>query len=389
MNGILQGTIGILPPGALGVGFFYHLTRKLAQIDGSVFFVERDGSSSAAMLRSIGELLIGDETGLHRQPLAPILKPELSRCQAAACLPEVLLICPNPDQLLPLLTPCVSLLERASETGTLDPAALPLPLLVLCSNGIYFQRIRQVFLEKLEESTLLGRLPDLWPDLMPSIVGRLLRGVSLQTALRDGDGSGAVYRPGPSGPTRLAGGDLASRCRAHELLAGRGGLFEIAETASPTRTEFDKAMVNLAANLLGQLAAIDEDGRFSPLALREILSRIGESAVRDLVRRVVEIGRAVRAYGPKEDLTGIGDTVFKNLQRHGEHMPSSLQWLSLRLKRGEAITDLSPTELWLLDPLMYYARSAGLNEALNYFESLRSRLREKLARASERAARST
>ena len=118
-------------------------------------------------------------TGTPGQPLAPILKPDLNRCQAAACLPEVLLICPNPDQLLPLLTPCVSLLERASETGTLDPAALPLPLLVLCSNGIYFQRIRQVFLEKLEESTLLGRLPDLWPDLMPSIVGRLLRGVSL------------------------------------------------------------------------------------------------------------------------------------------------------------------------------------------------------------------
>ena len=118
------------------------------------------------------------------------------------------------------------------------------------------------------------------------------------------------------------------------------------------------------------------------LALREILSRIGESAVRDLVRRVVEIGRAVRAYGPKEDIAEIGDTVFQNLQRHGEHVPSSLQWLSLRLKRGEAITDLSPTELWLLDPLMYYARSAGLIEALNYFESLRSRLREKLAKAT-------
>ena len=56
----------------------------------------------------------------------------------------------------------VSLLESAWKRGELD--ALPLPVVVLASNGIYYQRLRQIYLEKLEESSLLGRLPDLWPD---------------------------------------------------------------------------------------------------------------------------------------------------------------------------------------------------------------------------------
>lgn len=381
MSGILRGSVGILPPGALGVGLFYHLTDRLGRVDGTVFFLERQGSASAALLRSTGELRIADESGIHRQPLAPILRPDLAGCLASGGLPEVLLVCPNPDQLLPLLTPCIALLEQAGERGALNPAELPLPLLVLCSNGIYFQRIRQVFLEKLEESTLLGRLPDLWPDLMPAIVGRLLRGVSQQTAVREGDGAEAVYHPGPPGPTRLAGGDLANRRRAHELLAGRGGLFEIAESASPTRTEFDKAIVNLAANLLGQLASIDEQGRFQPITVREVLARIGEPGVRELARRVVEVGRAVRAYQPAENTEEIADAVIANLKRHEEHVPSSIQWLGLRLKRPGPVTEISPTELWLLEPLTHYARSAGLSDALEYFQALKSTLHHKLSRA--------
>jgi hypothetical protein len=135
--------------------------------------------------------------------------------------------------LLSIISECVELLEAAYEAGTLE--ALPLPILVLCSNGIYFQRIRQIFLEKLEEATLLGRLPDLWPDLMPKIISRLLRGVSIQTGIREGSGAATIYRPGPRGITRIAGGDAANRERSCALLAGRGGWFEPAPHSSATR----------------------------------------------------------------------------------------------------------------------------------------------------------
>jgi len=45
------------------------------------------------------------------------------------------------------------------------------------------QRLLNIFVEWLEESALLGRLPDLWPDFMPRIVGRLLRGMTIQTGV--------------------------------------------------------------------------------------------------------------------------------------------------------------------------------------------------------------
>src|SRR3954469_25298644 len=216
MPALVQGTVGIVPAGALGVSFFYHLTHQLQKIDGSVFFLERRGSNMCAPLRDKGKLVIFDQQMVHHVP-ASLLKPGLLRCYQDGSLPEILLVCPNPDQLLSIISECVELLEAAYEAGTLE--ALPLPILVLCSNGIYFQRIRQIFLEKLEEATLLGRLPDLWPDLMPKIISRLLRGVSIQTGIREGSGAATIYRPGPRGITRIAGGDAANRERSCALLA--------------------------------------------------------------------------------------------------------------------------------------------------------------------------
>lgn len=387
MSRFIPESIGILPAGALGVGLFYHLTRQLTEIDRSVFFVGRSGSASAQSLQARGEIRIADASGIHQLPLAGLLKSDLLTCSRQAELPEVLLLCPNPDQLLPILGLAVNLLEEAHERRELTPDSLPVPLLVLSSNGIYFQRIRQVFLEKLEESTLLGRLPDLWPDLMPLIVGRLMRGVTIQTALREGNGGDAVYRPGPPGNTRLAGGATGPRDRAHELLSRRMPGFENADRASPTRVEFDKALINLAANFLGQLAAIDPGGRFKPLTIGEIRGQLGDAAIVELGVWVVAVGKAVRAYEPHEDPRDIVRPVLRSLEENSRHTPSSIQWLASRLSRGEPIDALTPTELWLIDPLLHYARSAGLETAERYFQSLKSTLHERLSRIAPSAPR--
>ena len=153
----VQGTIGIVPAGALGVSLFYHLTRQLDEIDGTVFFLERRGSGSVANLRARGELCIADARQVHRVPLATLFKEDLVKVYEKGEAPEIVLACPNPDQLFGIINEMVSLLESAFKRGELDP--LPLPIMVLASNGIYYQRLRQIYLEKLEESTLLGRLP--------------------------------------------------------------------------------------------------------------------------------------------------------------------------------------------------------------------------------------
>jgi hypothetical protein len=291
-----------------------------------------------------------------------------------------LLVCTQPDQLLAVLGTWVRLFESlytADSASAIDQ----LPVLVLASNGIYFQRVRQFLIERLEESTLFGRLPDLWPDLMPRLVGHLLRGVTIQTGQREGSGAEAVYRPGPQGRTRVAGGDAALRARTVDLLASLGGWFEGVDDASPTRVEFDKALVNLTANLLGQLAAIDDSGGFRRVTAGEMLTPPHANEVRELVGHVVEVGRAVRAYGADESVEEILTRMRKSLETHADHVPSSLQWIEGQLQRQTLSPRLTPTEAWLLEPLIRYAHGAGLEAAARYFEMLTRRVEHRLALA--------
>ena len=384
MRRVREGTIGIIPPGALGVGFFYHLTDKLRRDDGTVFFLERTGSKSAPALRSHGELRIADGETIRHLPASQLQRGDLFHAFESNALPEVLLLCTNPDQLTGVLNDLVRILELSFERGELDVRELCLPVIVLSSNGIYFQRQRQLFIERLEESTLLGRLPDLWPEFMPRIVGRLLRGVTIQTGTRGGTGADAVYYPGPSGITRLAGGDRQSRERALQIFREHGGWFELAQHSSATRLEFDKAMVNLTANLLGQLYAIDEGGNFRSLRVREIVTREHEPEMQRLARHVFDVGLAVRAYRPEDDFDTLFAQMLETNHQHDDHVPSSLQWVDLRLRQGKLEAKLTPTETWLLDPLIRYAHAAGLHEAASYFESLRERLLAKLTLAARR-----
>ncbi|MCI0745619.1 MAG: hypothetical protein L0Y58_09465, partial [Verrucomicrobia subdivision 3 bacterium] len=253
------------------------------------------------------------------------------------------------------------------------------------SNGIYFQRLRQIFIEKLEEATLLGRLPDLWPDLMPRIVGRFLRGVTIQTGVREGTGAEAIYRPGPRGITRLAGGDADCRERCCALLSARGGWYEIAVNSSATRLEFNKGIINLATNLLGQLYAIDDAGNFQPLTVAQILAPEREPEFRRLASEVFAVGKAVKAYGRTDEFEKVYQPLRETLELHRSHIPSSLQWVDLRLRTGELAADVTPTEMWLLEPLIRYARSAGLDHSAEYFEDLKRQLLAKLLKAREKS----
>ena len=379
MTAIKPGTVGILPAGALGVAFFFHLTAELSRVDGRVFFVQRTRSVSGSSLRSDGALRLATRDGVTSLTNPAIWHADLPGCFEEGLLPEVLLICTQPDQILHVLNSCVRLLERAQQDGT--DLVEQLPLLVLCSNGIYFQRVRQFFIEKLEEATLMGRLPDLWPAAMPRLIARLLRGVTIQTGQREGSGPTAVYHPGPRGRTRIAGGEQKHQAQCAHLLSSLGGWFEVGGSASPTRVEFDKALVNLAANLLGQLYAIDDRGRFRSMTIREILDRGQSHEFQELAGHVVEVGRAVRAYGADEPLDPLLEAMFASCREHLDHIPSSLQWIDQQLRAGRLQPRLTPTETWLLEPLIRYAHAAGLEKAARYFETLMRRVEHRLALA--------
>ncbi|MGR8941141.1 MAG: hypothetical protein ACU83P_06080, partial [Gammaproteobacteria bacterium] len=178
------------------------------------------------------------------------------------------------------------------------------------------------------------------------------------------------------------GGDPAFRRQCCQLLEGRRGWFEQADNDSATHLEFDKAMTNLSTNLLGQIYGIDEDGHFTPLAIRDMLHGRQAEEIRELCGWVFRIGQAVKAYGPEDDFEERFGVCMENLRLHQEHVPSSVQWIGLHYAAGTLEPTLAPTEAWLLGPLIRYARGACLEEAACYLEGLKCRLLEKLQRAA-------
>lgn len=380
---LIPGQVGITPVSALGVGFACQLSKRFQNVE-AIRFVQRGSAGSAEALARAGRLRILINGQVQDHATAGLLRPDLLTCAVENALPEILLVCCNPDQLLSVIDALVECLELGyARTGQVDPAT-QMPVTILSANGIYFQRHRQMFTERLEESTLFGRLPELWPELMPHIVCRLLRGVTIQTSIRDGSGPDAIYRPGPPGLTRLAGGSREIRRLALERLCELGGWFEVEETLSPTRLEFDKAIINLVSNTLGQLQAIDAEGRFTPLTVEAINAPAQHPAIRELIGHVVNIARHLRVYGPEQDVDHIFAICMDVARQHARHMPSSLQWLALSIERNDLQPSVGPTEQWLIEPLIRYARSCNLPDSAAYFADLHRRLTDCLALAAAR-----
>ena len=103
--------------------------------------------------------------------------------------------------------------------------------------------------------------------------------------------------------------------------------------------------------------------------------------MRELVTRVVEVGKAVHAYPPDQALAPIHAHVLTGLHQHDTHIPSTLQWIDTQLRQGTLRQQLTPTERWLLDPLLRYAHAAGLEDAAHYFDTLTRRVEHRLALA--------
>ena len=48
---------------------------------------------------------------------------------------------------------------------------------------------------------------------------------------------------------------------------------------------------------------------------------------------------------------------------------------------------MTPTEAWLIEPLIRYAKASDLQDTANYFEKLKSELIEKLTLAKNRSSK--
>jgi hypothetical protein len=105
-----------------------------------------------------------------------------------------------------------------------------------------------------------------------------------------------------------------------------------------------------------------------------------------LAEHVVRVGRAVHAYSAEDDFEAIFEATLVSCREHLDHVPSSVQWIDQELRAGKLQPRLSPTEAWLLEPLIRYAHAAGLEDAAHFFEALTRRMEQRLSLAIAHAA---
>ena len=106
-----EGQLGVHPPGALGVAFFIHAHAEC--------FVGRGDDGITQPLKDAGRLNLDEDGRLRTIPLADRIFANLLEADARESMPELLLVCCNPDQLHLFTRELTRYLESLAERGRL------------------------------------------------------------------------------------------------------------------------------------------------------------------------------------------------------------------------------------------------------------------------------
>lgn len=191
---------GMVTAPLMSLFVIHHLTAG-GSVDPGVIFLDRPGGGESSQLRWADGLQIEQDGVIRRIACAGRFSGGLIESYDAGTLPELILVATNPAQIDQVLSGLLLLLEWMRDEGTLNAERLAYPYLLFVTNGIYFNRLRYRFVEVLERAMMEGQLPDLWPNLVPFLVSRLLRGPKVLIGQRTGRGAAAIYHPGAKGLT--------------------------------------------------------------------------------------------------------------------------------------------------------------------------------------------
>ena len=372
-----EGQLGVHPPGALGVAFFVHA--------GAECFIGRGGDGITQPLKEVGTLSLDDHGTLRSIPLRDRIFANLLEADALDRLPELLLVCCNPDQLGLLTSELTRFLENLGERGrlkSLEDVRRELPILLILPNGILAEQTMQTYGEQLHESILMERLPELGDDVRQGLRNRVVRGVSLQAGGRRGSDTDTVYLLERKGAVVFAGGGDFERQQIETILTAHDYPFTHARGVPSTRIEFDKAMISIVLNVGGLIHTVKPDGGPIDLRMGDLCK---DPAMSDFVHRITravfDVGQAVGAYPPDADYDDTWATHRATILAHAGHVTSSLKTFREALARGLRSVTLFSNEEWILTPLARYAANAGLKKEQELFDSLKRQVQASTARA--------
>jgi long-subunit acyl-CoA synthetase (AMP-forming) len=372
-----EGELGVHPPGALGVAFFVHARGGC--------FIGRSGDGITQPLKQAGTLNLDDQGALRAIPLSGRVFANLLEADALDHMPELLLVCCNPDQLGLLTAELTRFLENLTQRGRLRSRAdiyREVPILLILPNGILSEQTLATYAEQLHESVLMERLPGVTEDLRAALLNRVVRGISLQAGGRRGSGAKTIYVLERKGSVVFAGGGELERQRIEAILTAHDYPFTHARGVPGTRIEFDKGMISIVLNVGGLIHTVKADGELIDLRMGDLCKDPTKTEfVGQITRAVFNVGQAVGAYPPGVTYEDVWPSHLATILAHAGHVTSSLKAFRDALARGLRNVSLFSTEEWILTPLSRYAANAGLKEEEALFNSLRRQVQESMARA--------
>ncbi|MEW6249915.1 MAG: AMP-binding protein [Planctomycetota bacterium] len=379
---IRDGELGVHPPGALGVAFFVHA--------GADCFIGRTGDGITQPLKQAGALHLDDHGQIRSIPLSGRIFGNLLEADARDGLPELLLVCCNPDQLAAFTGEMTHFLESLAARGRLrseEDVRAQAPILLILPNGILFEQTVQTYDEQLREALLLQRLPGVSDGMRTRLLERLVRGVSFQAGGRRGSGAATVYVLERRGSVQFAGGGAFERERCEAILTGHHYPCRHARGVPGTRIEFDKAMISIVLNVGGLIHMVKPDGELIDLRMGDLCKDPSKAEfVGQITRALFRVGQAVGAYPKDAHYDEIWGAHRATILAHMDHVTSSLKTFRDALAGGLRSVQLFSTEEWLLTPLSRYAANAGLAEEQALFETLKHDVQAAMARAIHRRA---
>jgi len=375
-----EGELGVHPPGALGVAFCVHA--------GAECFVGRSGDGITQPLKQAGVLNLEEQGKLRGLPLETRIFANLLEADARGRVPELLLVCCNPDQLGLFTGELTRFLENLAARGRLRSRAdiqAEVPILLMLPNGILWEQTVRTYQEQLQESVLMRRLPDLPEDAIAALLDRVVRGVSFQAGGRRGSGSQTIYILERKGSIVFAGGGDSEGERVAAILASHKYPFTHARDVPGTRIEFDKAMISIVLNVGGLIHTVKPDGELIDLRMGDLCKDPSKADfVGQITQALFTVGQAAGAYPPGARYEEIWAGHRATILAHADHVTSSLKTFRDALAGGLCSVQLFSNEEWLLTPLSRYAANAGLKNEQALFDSLKRQVQAAMARAIQR-----
>ncbi|MDP7574412.1 MAG: hypothetical protein QF723_04815, partial [Phycisphaerales bacterium] len=148
------GHVGVHPPGALGVGLFWHMQAEC--------LVGMSDDGITEILKEAGRLRLEQHGQQQIVPIRGRIFANLLEADAKKALPELLLVCCNPNQLGAFTGEVTGFLESLAGRGLLDSpdqVRFHMPILLILPNGVLFESTFNEFQSQLNESVLMDRLP--------------------------------------------------------------------------------------------------------------------------------------------------------------------------------------------------------------------------------------